>query len=67
MIVMIPTVQVFSLTLLPNMQQENQLVQAEEDSRRLYHEACEACAAEELRLFRLEERLICAQEEVNGL
>lgn len=50
---------------LPNMQQENQLLQAEDDRRRLYDEACEACAAEELRLFRLEECLICAQEEVN--
>lgn len=53
------------LLYLPNMQQENQLLQAEDDRRRLYDEACEACAAEELRLFRLEERLICAQEEVN--
>lgn len=46
------------------MQEENQLLQAEEESSRLYQEACDACAAEELRLFRLEERLICAQEEV---
>lgn len=50
----------------PNMQHEAELIQAEDDSRRRYHEACEVCGAEELRLFRLEERLICAQEEVNG-
>lgn len=62
---MIPKFRMLSLTLLPNTQRENELLQAEEDSRRLYHEACDACAAEELRLFRLEERLICAQEEVS--
>lgn len=47
------------------MQQENQLLQAEDEQRRQYDEACDACAAEELKLFRLEERLLWAQEEVH--
>lgn len=49
---------------LSDLQQENELLQALDDKSKLHNEACEACTAEEVRLFRLEEHIIHAQEEV---
>lgn len=49
---------------LSGLQLENELLQALDDKSKLHNEACEACTAEEIRLFRLEEHIIHAQEEV---
>lgn len=52
---------------LSDLQQENELLQALDDKHKLHNEACEVCTAEEIRLFRLEEHIIRAQEEVTRL
>lgn len=51
---------------LSDLQLENELLQALDDKSKLHNEACEACTAEEIRLFRLEEHIIHAQEEVTN-
>lgn len=55
---------VFICLHLSDLQQENELLQALDDKSKLHNEACEACTAEEIRLLRLEEHIIHAQEEV---
>lgn len=48
------------------LQQEKELLQALDYQRTLLEEACEACTKEETELYRLEEQINHAQEQVNG-
>lgn len=56
--------EIFLCISTSDLQLENELLQTLDDKSKLHNEACEACTAEEIRLFRLEEHIIHAQEEV---